>query len=973
MKTTVSPKNNERANVLLVVIGVTLVAGITLASFLKLVAGQNTSVARSQAWNASIPVVEAGIEEAMTHLNDNCTYTDISHPNTNSWAIDGWTTTDVGVKKKTYLPGNSYYEVEIITAFPYSSFQPAIVSEGHMASPFSAQIVAPNPFLAQIGTTVTPTTRMLSTNVARKVRITAGQRGLFAKGLVAKYNIDLNGNNIATDSFDSADPAYSTGGQYDVSKHKSHGDVATDSGLINSLSVGNANIAGSVSTGHGGSVSIGANGTVGDLAWVSSHNGIQPGHSTDDMNVYFPDVKPPFTGGYSSPEGPLTMTNLDRTTGTTTNTVNSYPVGQSPVITNTVTVTTASFPAAGTYLGTPSMNTARTTTTTFPAADTYTGTVVTNTDNITSVTFPAAGTYIGTPRTNTESTTTSTYPGSGTYAGSVFTNTAATNSSTYPDSGSYLGTVATNTAPTNSMTYPSSGTYLGSVTTNIIATNSSTLPGGGFSGTVTTNFTTVTTASYPAPGSFVPPVATNTSATTSQSYPASGTYTGVVVTNTLTSSSPTPPSPGSYVGSITTNSAPTTTSTYPSSGTYVGGVTTNTQSMTSTTSPSSGSYVGTVTTNTALVTTATSPAFGTYVGSVTTNASVTTTVSYPSDGTYLGTITTNCGTTVVSAKGFPAAGTYCGTPWQTGNSQNNNSAWNWYALSGYTYNKINSYTYTKIDHYTYTGITGYAYNRITGYSYNSVVSYSYNLITGYTYAQPSTYSYIAGTNYAYLLITGYNYNTVSGYTYDLITGYSYQGVSSFTFDAITGWTWAKIINYTYYTYSSTVGTSVETYDWVLRDGNYSMSSFSGKVLVTGHATLYVTDSINFTGHDQITINPGASLKLYSAARVATLGGNGVWNNGGNATNFYYYGLPSNEKIAISGNGQITGVIYAPEADLTLNGGGHDSTDFIGATVTGTATLNGHFKFHYDEDLAKHGPAQSFAIDSWNEIPLTARY
>jgi len=125
--------------------------------------------------------------------------------------------------------------------------------------------------------------------------------------------------------------------------------------------------------------------------------------------------------------------------------------------------------------------------------------------------------------------------------------------------------------------------------------------------------------------------------------------------------------------------------------------------------------------------------------------------------------------------------------------------------------------------------------------------------------------------------------------------------------------------------------------------------------------------------DSITINPGASLKLYTSAPTATIGGNGVWNAGGNATNFMYYGLPANQEIKVAGNGSFTGVIYAPEANLDLKGGGHDTIDFIGATVTKTAVLDGHFNFHYDEALRKMGPISSYAIESWNEIPLTKRY
>src|SRR4051794_34287414 len=44
--------------------------------------------------------------------------------------------------------------------------------------------------------------------------------------LVSKSTIDLHGNNILTDSFDSTSPAYSgTGGRYDPTKHKANGGI----------------------------------------------------------------------------------------------------------------------------------------------------------------------------------------------------------------------------------------------------------------------------------------------------------------------------------------------------------------------------------------------------------------------------------------------------------------------------------------------------------------------------------------------------------------------------------------------------------------------------------------------------------------------------------------------------------------------------------------------------------------------------
>ena len=42
-------------------------------------------------------------------------------------------------------------------------------------------------------------------------------------------------------------------------------------------------------------------------------------------------------------------------------------------------------------------------------------------------------------------------------------------------------------------------------------------------------------------------------------------------------------------------------------------------------------------------------------------------------------------------------------------------------------------------------------------------------------------------------------------------------------------------------------------------------------------------------------------------------------------------------------------------------------DFIGAAIVNTATMNGHFSFHYDENLGVNGPSASFVIDSWAEL------
>jgi hypothetical protein len=165
-----------------------------------------------------------------------------------------------------------------------------------------------------------------------------------------------------------------------------------------------------------------------------------------------------------------------------------------------------------------------------------------------------------------------------------------------------------------------------------------------------------------------------------------------------------------------------------------------------------------------------------------------------------------------------------------------------------------------------------------------------------------------------------------------------------------------------------------TYTYKLDSLNYQLSTLSmnstKKMIVTGDAVLYITGNISLSGQAQIEIAPGGSLKLYVAGASASLGGNGVINHTGNAANFFYYGLPSNTSLSMSGNGEFVGVIYAPYADFHLSGAGSGDSDFIGASITKTVTMNGHFKFHYDENLRRIGPNRGSIVRSWDEMTPT---
>jgi sugar lactone lactonase YvrE len=118
--------------------------------------------------------------------------------------------------------------------------------------------------------------------------------------------IDFNGNNVTVDSFDSTDPYHSYWPNYPIGRgygiytntgttanvvRKANGNLETSSSIVGIISVGNAEIYGSVMTGPGGTSQLGSYGSVGDINWVDAGTqGIQPGHARDDLNGLFPDI-----------------------------------------------------------------------------------------------------------------------------------------------------------------------------------------------------------------------------------------------------------------------------------------------------------------------------------------------------------------------------------------------------------------------------------------------------------------------------------------------------------------------------------------------------------------------------------------------------------------------------------------------------------------------------------------------------------
>lgn len=157
----------------------------------------------------------------------------------------------------------------------------------------------------------------------------------------------------------------------------------------------------------------------------------------------------------------------------------------------------------------------------------------------------------------------------------------------------------------------------------------------------------------------------------------------------------------------------------------------------------------------------------------------------------------------------------------------------------------------------------------------------------------------------------------------------------------------------------------------------SLSGRGDDLNITGHVVLIMSGDISVSGRGGVYIGTNSSLQIYTADDVA-IAGNGVSNTDGIPSNFYVYGTAENvtgsggemiagQDIKISGNGQLFAAVYAPAADVTLNGGGSRG-EVMGGVVAFTATITGGSSFHFDEALRDEVRGGGvYSIESWLEM------
>lgn len=152
---------------------------------------------------------------------------------------------------------------------------------------------------------------------------------------------------------------------------------------------------------------------------------------------------------------------------------------------------------------------------------------------------------------------------------------------------------------------------------------------------------------------------------------------------------------------------------------------------------------------------------------------------------------------------------------------------------------------------------------------------------------------------------------------------------------------------------------------------------SRALVISGHVVFVMSGDIDVKGNGSIEIGTDSSLQIYTAGDV-DIAGNGVTNATGTPSNFYIYGTASTsvnesggvkagQTINVSGNGQLHSTVYAPAADVNLNGGGSIGAVF-GGVVAFTASIVGNSSFHFDEALREELRGGGiYSIISWLEM------
>jgi len=178
----------------------------------------------------------------------------------------------------------------------------------------------------------------------------------------------------------------------------------------------------------------------------------------------------------------------------------------------------------------------------------------------------------------------------------------------------------------------------------------------------------------------------------------------------------------------------------------------------------------------------------------------------------------------------------------------------------------------------------------------------------------------------------------------------------------------------YYTASSISNTNAKI---TVRPGYNVALIVSGSIDIGGSSGAIVVSSTNTNG-----VLLTSTLNIYAAGDV-TIAGNGATNSLTTTTgttttttvnrpqDLMIWGTSTtSQTIKVAGNGELSAVVYAPNAAIEAKGGG-TSGSLYGAFVGNTVKMTGNDAFHYDESLKDLDLGEPLGIDKWDEFVSAA--
>jgi hypothetical protein len=170
---------------------------------------------------------------------------------------------------------------------------------------------------------------------------------------------------------------------------------------------------------------------------------------------------------------------------------------------------------------------------------------------------------------------------------------------------------------------------------------------------------------------------------------------------------------------------------------------------------------------------------------------------------------------------------------------------------------------------------------------------------------------------------------------------------------------------------ATIGATLGTFGQVTRWRCQSLSLHGNDTLtIQGDVTLIITASsgnqgVSITGNAALIIPAGSRLTIYLESDLL-IAGQGLANDNVQAGTCTIWGAnqtQGGQRLHIAGRGALRSAIYAPNADVQVNGNG----DVMGSIVARNILFNGNAAFHFDESLAETGGNTPFGIGQWREL------